>query len=50
MTHLIKTVCLLSLLALGAQAAAQQKPNVIFILADDLGWAFASANNTGDEE
>jgi arylsulfatase A-like enzyme len=39
MTHLIKIVCLLSLLALGAQAAAQQKPNVIFILADDLGWA-----------
>jgi arylsulfatase A-like enzyme/lysophospholipase L1-like esterase len=38
MKHFAKTACLLALLTLGFQSVAQQKPNIVFILADDLGF------------
>ena len=39
MTRLILSVLVAVLFAPAASAAEPKKPNVVFILADDLGWA-----------
>ena len=47
MNRFVRALCVLATLFLATTAAAQDKPNILIIWGDDVGWSNTSAYNRG---